>query len=107
MRKEVSMPSRPPSLRRFVGSRSASVQNVADWVMYRVALADAATSRGWSVHWFDARTVIATACEALRVENLDDYFLQARKSFGPPWTKDHKVATTAAISASLGSSQLR
>jgi hypothetical protein len=76
--------------------------NVADWVMYRMALADAATSRGWSVHWYDAKTVLATVCEALRIESLDTYFLEARKSFGPPWTNDHKVATAAAINASLG-----
>ena len=76
--------------------------HVADWVMYRMALADAATSRGWSVHWYDAKTVLATVCEALRIESLDTYFLEARKSFGPPWTNDHKVATAAAINASLG-----
>ena len=98
-------PPLPPTVAERLQNYRA--QNVADWVMYRMELADAATSRGWSVHWFDAKTVIATACEALQVENLDAYFLQARKSFGPPWTSDHKVATAAAISASLDLSQLR
>ncbi len=30
-------------------------QNVADWVMYRKALAGAAEARGWAVHWYDAK----------------------------------------------------
>jgi hypothetical protein len=76
-------------------------QNVADWVMYRMAIAGAAESRGWSVHWYDAKTVIGAVCEALHVENLDAYFIEARKAFGPPWDKDHKVATASAIAASL------
>jgi hypothetical protein len=74
---------------------------VADWVMYRMAFVDAAETRGWSVHWYDAKTVLADVCETLGVKDLDTYFLQARKSFGPPWGKDHKVATAAAISTRL------
>ena len=77
-------------------------QNVADWVMYRMALAGAAQSCGWSVDWYDAKTVISGVCEALRVKNLDAYFLEAKEAFGPPWDKDHKVAAAAAINASLG-----
>ena len=61
----------------------------------------AAQSRGWSVHWYNAKTVIDTVCEALHVKSLDTYFSEARKTFGPPWDKDHKVAAAAAISASL------
>ena len=30
-------------------------QNNADWVMYRKALAAAAESRGWPVHWYDTK----------------------------------------------------
>jgi hypothetical protein len=76
-------------------------QNVADWVMYRMAIAGAAESRGWTVHWYDAKTVIGAVCEALHLENLDAYFIEARKAFGPPWDKDHKVATASAIYASF------
>lgn len=94
-------PPLPPTVAQRIQNYRAS--NVADWVMYRMALADAAASRGWSVHWYDAKTVIAAVCHALHVENLDAYFLEARKSFGPPWTHDHKVATAAAIIASLAS----
>jgi hypothetical protein len=94
-------PPLPPTVAERIQNYRA--QNVADWVMYRMALANAAESRGWSVHWYDAKTVIAAVCETLHVEKLDGYFLEAKKSFGPPWTKDHKVATAAAINAGVRS----
>ena len=74
-------------------------QNVADWVMYRKALAAAAEARGWAVHWYDARKVLDLASKALRIADFDAHFLQMRKSLGPPWGKDHKVAMAAAIVA--------
>lgn len=74
-------------------------QNVADWVMYRRALAAAAEKRGWPVHWYDAKKVLGAASEALGVESLDAHFAQVRSSFGPPWAKDHKIAMAAAIAA--------
>ena len=74
-------------------------QNVADWVMYRKALASAAEARGWPVYWYDAKSVLAAARQALRVENLDAHFLQVRKAVGPPWNMDHKLAMAAAIVA--------
>jgi hypothetical protein len=72
-------------------------QNVADWVMYRKALASAAEVRGWPVHWYDAKSVFGAASQALRVENLEAHFLQVRSAVGPPWDKDHKLAMAAAI----------
>jgi hypothetical protein len=74
-------------------------QNVADWVMYRRALACAAEARGWSVHWYDAKSVLGSASQALRVENFDAHFLQMRRTIGPPWNNDHKLAMAAAIVA--------
>jgi hypothetical protein len=74
-------------------------QNVADWVMYRQELAAAAEARGWAVHWFDAKKVFDAASEALGIEDLDAHFLQLRRSIGPPWGKDHKLAMAAAIVA--------
>ncbi len=87
----------PPTIAERIADYRA--QNVADWVMYRKALAAAAEARGWVVHWFDAKKVLDAASEALRIENLDAHFLQLRKSIGPPWSKDHKVAMAAAIVA--------
>jgi hypothetical protein len=65
--------------------------------MYRKSLASAAEARGWPVHWYEAKSVLDTARQALRAENLDAHFLQLRKAIGPPWDKDHKLAMAAAI----------
>ena len=74
-------------------------RNVADWVMYRTALAEAARQRGWAVHWYDPKAVFNAARAALNVEDLDRRFAEARTRFGPPWTQDHRLAMAAAIAA--------
>ena len=73
-------------------------RNAADWVMYRNALAAAAEARGWSVHWYDAKKVLAAA---------NSHVLDLRKSIGPPWTRDHKVAMAAAVAAAQDHSPSR
>jgi hypothetical protein len=90
-------PRLPPTIAERIKDYRA--QNVADWVMYRKALAAAAEERGWAVHWYDAKKVLNAASEALRIEDLDAYFLRLRKSIGSPWGKDHKIAMAAAIVA--------
>ena len=95
-------PELPPTIAERIKDYWA--QNNADWVMYRKALAAAAEARGWAVHWYDAKKVLDAASAALRIEDLpiqdiDAYFLHLRKSIGPPWGKDHKVAMAAAIIA--------
>jgi hypothetical protein len=90
-----SCPPLPPTIAERLENYRA--RNVADWVMYRKALASAAEARGWPVHWYDAKTVLAAASQALRVENLDAHFLPVRKAIGPPWNQDHKLAMAAAI----------
>ena len=74
-------------------------RNVADWVMYRRALAGAAKARGWAVHWYDARNVLQAAGEALRLGDVSAHFSRLRRSIGPPWANDHKVAMAAAVVA--------
>lgn len=81
----------PPTIAERIKDYRA--RNVADWVMYRTALASAAEARGWPVHWYDAKTVLASA-------DRDAHVLQMRRAVGPPWTKDHKLAMAAAIEAS-------
>jgi hypothetical protein len=88
-------PRLPPTIAERIKDYRA--RNVADWVMYRKALAVAAAARGWPVHWYDAKKVLAAAAEALCVENFDTYSIDVRKAVGPPWTKDHKLAMAAAI----------
>ena len=90
-------PQLPPTIAERIQNYWA--QNNADWVMYRKALASAAESRCWPVHWYDAKNVLDAASQALRVENLDAHFLRVRKAIGPPWDKDHKLAMAAAIVA--------
>jgi len=90
-------PPLPPTVAERL--RDYRAQNVADTVMYRNALAGAAESRGWSVQWYDAKKVFDAARDALHVHDLDAHFLQVRRSIGPPWNQDHKVAMAAAIVA--------
>jgi len=88
-------PELPPTIaERIKDYRS---QNVADWVMYRKAMASAAAARGWLVHWYDSKKVLDAASQTLRVENLDAHFLHLRRTVGPPWDRDHKLAMAAAI----------
>jgi hypothetical protein len=90
-------PALPPTIAERIKDYRA--QNVADWVMYRKALAAAAEARGWEVHWYDAKKVLDGAGDALGIEDIDAHFLQLRKSIGPPWSKDHRIAMAAAIVA--------
>lgn len=85
-----------PPLPETVAERLANyrAQNVADWVMYRQALASAAVARGWAVHWYDARRV-------LQHPNIAHVLDETGAALGPPWQKDHRVAMAAAIAANL------
>jgi hypothetical protein len=98
-------PELPPTIAERIKDYRA--QNVADWVMYRRALAAAAEARGWTIHWFDAKKVFDAASEALGIEDLDAHFVQLRRSIGPPWSKDHKVAMAAAIVAARARSSMQ
>ena len=90
-------PALPPTIAERIQNYRA--QNVADWVMYRKALAAATEARGWAVHWFDAKRVSSAAGEALGVQDFDTYCIRMRQSLGAPWGKDHRVAMAAAIAA--------
>jgi len=95
-------PPLPPTIAERLKDYRA--RNVADWVMYRTALATAAAARGWPVHWYDAKKVLGAASQALRVESFDAHFLRLRRTVGPPWNNDHKLAMAAAIAASRNAS---
>jgi hypothetical protein len=88
-------PQLPPTIAERI--RDYRARNVADWVMYRKALASAAEARGWPVYWYDAKKVLAAAGKALCVEDFDAHFLHVRRAVGPPWNNDHKLAMAAAI----------
>ena len=90
-----------PKLPATIAERIADYRssNVADWVMYRQALAGAAAERGWFVHWYDAKTVVKAAGEVLGIQDMDAHLEGMRKMIGPPWGKDQRVAMAAAIEA--------
>ena len=90
-------PQLPPTIAERIKDYRA--QNIADWVMYRKALASAAEARGWPIHWYDAKSVLGAASQALRVANLDAHFLHVRRAVGAPWNNDHKLAMAAAIAS--------
>jgi hypothetical protein len=90
-----------PPLPATVAERLSNyrARNVADWVMYRQALARAAEARGWAVHEYDARHVLADAARALGRSTIEDVLQKVGAALGPPWRKDHKVAMAAALVA--------
>lgn len=90
-----------PTLPQTIAERIKDyrARNVADWVMYRNALASAAKAHGWPIHWYEAKTVVDFAGRALHVENFDAHFSKMRAQVGPPWNTDHKLAMAAAIVA--------
>src|SRR5260370_25292018 len=79
-------PKLPPTIAERIKDYRA--QNNADWVMYRRALSSAAEARGWPVHWYDAKSVLGEARQALRGENLDAHCRRVRRAVGPPWHQD-------------------
>ena len=88
-------PPLPPTIASRLTDYRA--RNVADWVMYRQALATAAMARHWRVQWYDAKKVLAAASDVLHVETLDAHFIEVRRAAGPPWNNDHRLAMAAAI----------
>jgi hypothetical protein len=88
-----------PPLPTTVAERITSYRAmcVADWVMYREALADAAKERGWTVSWYDAKAILT----ATPVNGLTALLAAAKKKAGPPWQKDHRVAMAAALAAAV------
>lgn len=92
-------PVLPPTVEERIADNRA--QTVADTVMYREAIADAARAGGWSIHWYDRDRVFQDAAAALGRKDKDiDAFLHAMgKSVGPPWQAKHKLAAAAALAA--------
>ena len=91
-------PKLPPTVAERI--RSYYAQTRADGVMFRDALEAAALARGWRVHEYEAKTVLAEAAAALRLKHDIDAWLQdVGRNAGRPWTGDHRLAMAAAIVA--------
>jgi hypothetical protein len=88
-------PQLPPTTEERIADTRAA--NVADSVMYREALANAAEARGWSVHWYDRERVFREAAAALGGKDIDAFLQAMGRSIGPPWQAKHKLAAAAAL----------
>lgn len=53
---------------------------------------------GWEVHLFDARTVEADAA-AILGDRGHEILHGPRRTLGPPWAKDHRMALAATVLA--------
>jgi hypothetical protein len=76
--------------------RRAPYESHADSVMYRQVLAELADARGWEVHRFDAKHVEREAARILG-DRADEVLQGPRKTLGPPWSKDHRMALAATV----------
>lgn len=92
-------PELPPTVEERIADNRA--QTVADTVMYREALAAAATARGWRVHWYDRGTVPRDAAAALGRRDISELLQALGRKVGPPWQAKHKLAAAAAIAAGV------
>jgi hypothetical protein len=92
-----SCPPLPPTTQERIADTRAA--NVADSVMYRQALANAAEARGWSVHWYDRERVFRDAALAPAGADIDAVLHAMGRLAGPPWQARHKLAASAALAA--------
>ena len=87
----------PPTIEERI--KDARAQTLADSIMYRRALAEAAEARGWAVHWYDRDEVFGEAGAALGGVDLEATLAAMGKAIGPPWQAKHKLAAAAALAA--------
>ena len=88
-------PSLPPTIEERIADNRA--QTMADSVMYREAIAAAAETRGWSVHWYDRQRVFRDAAAVLGCDDVAGVLAAMGRSVGPPWQAGHKLAAAAAL----------
>lgn len=90
-------PKLPPTVPEILADYQA--QCVADTVMIRQALAQAAEARGWAVRWFDPRKAPKQAAQALGLADAKAHLDALGKAAGRPWTQDHRLAWAGAIAS--------
>jgi hypothetical protein len=97
--RSISLRSWPPDFPEDIAvQRRAPWEARADAIMYRQELAELAHARGWELHLYDAKAVVAQAVARLG-ERAGDVLAGPG---GPPWTRDHRVALAATVVASPG-----
>lgn len=88
--------------------RAHTLLHAAEGELYRDVLSEAAANAGLRVVRFLNREIRSEAAAALGwpLSQLEAYLTTVGKAVGPPWTKDEKDATAAAMLAlATGSSQ--
>ncbi|WP_045878595.1 hypothetical protein [Pseudofrankia sp. DC12] len=76
--------------------RRVPYESRADSVMYCQVLARLAVERGWVVHQYNGTTVEREAARILG-DQAEMVLQGPRASWGPPWSKDHRMALAATI----------
>ena len=79
--------------------RDIRAQTMADSIMYRQALADAAIENGWAVSWYEKDQVFEAAAAVMGCEDIAPLLKSMGKTAGPPWQARHKLAAAAALAA--------
>jgi hypothetical protein len=79
--------------------RRVPYESRADSVMYLKVLAECGRARDWAVRTYEARDVEAKAAHLLG-DRASEVLHGPRTTLGPPWSKDHRMALAATISAS-------
>lgn len=92
-------PELPPTTEARI--TDARAQTYADTVMYRRCLAEAASQRGWAVHWYDRDRVFEQASAALGCADINTVLADMGRSAGPPWQAPHKLAAAAALATGV------
>lgn len=88
-------PELPATIEECIADNRA--QTMADSIMYRKALADAAVARSWSVCWYDRDRVMNQAAVTLEGTPIDAALSAMGRSLGSPWQAKHKLAAAAAL----------
>lgn len=76
--------------------RRVPYESRADSVMYLQVLAELGRTRGWSIHFFDAKAVESEAEQVLG-DRAQEVLHGPRTILGPPWSKDHRTALAATV----------
>ena len=101
----VSLRAWPPDFPDDIAvQRRSPYEARADAIMYRQVVSDLAGARGWEVHLYQAKDVLAQAAGTL-AERAEEVLQGPRATLGPPWTKDHRTALAATIVAGSRSGQ--
>ena len=87
----------------IAAQRRVPYESHADSIMYREVLAELAHARGWEVCFYNARDIEKEAAGILG-ERADEVLYGPRRTLGPPWSKDHRMALAAVVLAGCSSS---